>query len=102
MQKTSTGVTQLCVMYKPISGKILHIHSETFADGMTLHPEDEMEKRARHHAHERKRDLTSAKALHLRDPRFVGWPKRVDPKTGKVEMSDPRSSGKPGGASGRG
>jgi hypothetical protein len=99
MQKTSTGLTQLCVIYKSLSGKILHIHSETFADGMKLLSEDEMERRARHHAHGRKRDLGGAKALHLREPKFTGWPKRVDPKTGKIEMTDPRSSGRNGGFS---
>jgi hypothetical protein len=95
MQTTSIGVTQVCVIYDPSDGKIIHIHSETFAPGMEQHSEDEMENRARHHAHKAKRTVTDAKALHLHDPRFEGWPKRVDPKTQKLELTEPRSLGTP-------
>ena len=101
MQTTSTGITQVCVMYNHADGKIVHIHSETFAHGMKLHSEDEMEKRARHHAQKAKRNLTGAKALHLRDPHFAGWPRRVDPKTQKLEVAEPHSLGKPSGTSAR-
>ncbi len=97
MQKPSSAVTQLCVIYKPVSGKILHIHSETFGEGMKLLSDDEMERRARHHAHARKRDLSEVTALHLRNPNFTGWPKRIDPKTGKLEMTEPRSATRRGG-----
>lgn len=88
MQTTSTGVTQVCVIYSPINGSIVHIHSETFAERMKLHSAFEMERLARKHALEAKRDLTDVKVIHLHDPRFVGWPRRVDPETGKLEMAD--------------
>ena len=91
MQPTSTGTTQLCVIYRATDGKIVHIHSESFALGMKLHSEDEMARRAQHHAQKAKRDVAGTKALHLRDPHFVGWPSRVDPKTHKIETTDPHS-----------
>jgi hypothetical protein len=101
MQTTSTGVTQVCVIYDPSDGKIIHIHSETFAPAMEQHSEEEMENRARNHAQKAKRTVTDAKALHLRDPQFTGWPKRVDPKTRQLEVTEPRSLGKPSGTSTR-
>lgn len=101
MQTTSTGVTLVCVIYNPANGKIVHIHSEAFAEGTKLHSEDQMEKLATHHARKAKRDLTGVKALHLRDPRFVEWPRRVDPKTQKLEMTGPHSFRKPSGGSAR-
>jgi hypothetical protein len=55
---------------------------------MKLHPAIEMERLARQHAREAKRDLTDVKVIHLNDPRFIGWPRRVDPQTGKLEMVD--------------
>jgi hypothetical protein len=97
MQTTATGATQVCVLYNSVSGNIVHIHSETFADGMQLYPEDEMERLARQHALEAKRDLTDVKVIHLRDPRFEDWPRRIDPTTGKLEMAGVLSFTKPSG-----
>ena len=97
MQTTVTGATQVCVLYNSVSGNIVHIHSETFAEGMQLHPEDEMEKLARQHALEAKRDLTEVKAIRLRDPRFEDWPRRIDPTTVKLEMAGVLSFTKPSG-----
>ena len=87
MQTTATGATQVCVLYNSVSGNIVHIHSETFAEGMQLHPEDEMETLARQHPLKAKRNLTDVKVIHLRDPRFEDWPRRIDPTTGKLEMA---------------
>jgi phosphoribosylanthranilate isomerase len=94
---TKSGVTQVCVIYNPVNGKIVHIHSETFAEGMQLHSDDKMEELARQRAREAKRELTDVKVIHLRDPRFVGWPTRVDPTTGELEMADVHSFRKPSG-----
>ena len=95
MQTTSTGATQVCVLYNSVSGNIVHIHSETFAEGMQLHPEDEMETLARQHPLKAKRNLTDVKVIHLRDPRFEDWPRRIDPTTGKLEMAGVLSFTKP-------
>ena len=97
MQTTSTGATQVCVLYNSVSGNIVHIHSETFAEGMQLHPEDEMETLARQHPLKAKRNLTDVKVIHLRDPRFEDWPRRIDPTTGKLEMAGVLSFTKPNG-----
>jgi hypothetical protein len=91
MQTTATAVTQMCVIYRPADGTIVHIHFETFAAGMKLHTEHQVEQLARERAAAKQRDLTDVKFLHLRDPRFAGWPKRVDPQTGKIEFEDPAS-----------
>jgi hypothetical protein len=32
--------------------------------------------------------MTSTAFLHLNDPQFVGWPKRVDPQIGKLELAE--------------
>jgi hypothetical protein len=94
MQMTGT-VTQLCMIYRADDGAIVHNHFETFAPGMRLHTEQHMEHLAQQHASARGHDLTGVKFLHLRDPRFAGQPKRVDPQTGKIELADfPRRSKK--------
>jgi hypothetical protein len=81
-------VTQMCVIYRSGDGAVVHTHYETFAAGMNLHAEQHMEHLARRHATAKGHDLTDVKFLHLRDPRFNGWPKRVDPQTGKIELVD--------------
>ena len=87
MQTTSTGVSQVCVIYSSATGKIVHIHSEIFVKGMKLYSKDKMEKLAKYHARKAKRDLTGVKTLHLRDPQFVSSPSRVDPKKQKLEFT---------------
>ena len=88
-------VTQLCIVYRAGDGAIVHNHFEAFAPGMRLHTEQHMEHLAQQHASARGHDLTGVKFLHLRDPQFAGWPKRVDPQTGKIELADfPRRSKK--------
>ena len=85
--RTAATVTQVCVIYRPSDGAIVHTHFETFAAGMNLHTEGKMEHLARQHASAKGRDLTDVKFLHLRNPQFVGWPKRVDPRIGKIELA---------------
>jgi hypothetical protein len=87
MQMAGT-VTQLCMIYRAGDGAIVHNHFEAFAHGMSLHTEQRMEILARRHASAAGHDLTDVRFLHLRDPRFAGWPKRVDPQTGKIELAD--------------
>jgi hypothetical protein len=87
MQLTGT-VTQLCMIYRAGDGAIVHNHFEAFASGMRLHTEQHMEVLARRHASARGHDLTDVKFLHFRDPQFAGWPKRVDTRTGKIELAD--------------
>jgi hypothetical protein len=86
--QTAATVTQLCVIYRAGDGAILHTHLETFAAGMSLHSEQHMEHLARQHASTKGHDLMDVKFLHFRDPRFTGWPKRVDPQTGRIELTD--------------
>jgi hypothetical protein len=91
--QTASGTTQMCVLYDQADGRIVHIHSETFAQGMRLHSEDKMEQMARARAQGAKRDVGACKAAHLRDPQFAGWPRRVDPRTGELEIALPQSFG---------
>jgi hypothetical protein len=42
---------------------------------------------ARRFASAKGHDLRDVKFLRLRDPQFAGWPKRVDPQTGKIELA---------------
>jgi hypothetical protein len=85
--RMAATVTQLCVIYRPSDGTIVHTHLETFVTGMSLHTEHHMEHLARQHASAKGCDLTDVKFLHLRDPRLAGWPKRVDPQSGKIEVA---------------
>jgi hypothetical protein len=86
--QTAVTVTQLCVIYRAGNGAIVHSHFETFTSGMKLHTEQHMEHLARQRASARGHDLTNVKFLHLNDPQFAGWPKRVDPQTGKPELAE--------------
>jgi hypothetical protein len=91
--RTAATATQMCVIYRASDGAIVHTHFETFTSGMKLHTEQHLEHLARQRASTRGHDLTDVKFLHLRDPQFAGWPKRVDPQTGKIELAEfPRRS----------
>jgi hypothetical protein len=86
--QTAVTVTQLCVIYRAGNGSIVHSHFETFTSGMKLHTEKHMEHLARQRASARGHGLTNVKFLHLNDHQFAGWPKRVDPQTGKLELAE--------------
>jgi hypothetical protein len=87
MQTTSKMVTQACVVYRERDGEIVHIHYEFFAPGMELNTEEQMELLARRHASARQRNLTEVGFLHLHEPNFAGFPRRVDPNTGELELA---------------
>jgi hypothetical protein len=101
MQTAAPAVTQVCVIYQPVDGAIVHIHFEIFGAGMKLHTEHHMEHLALQRASAKRRNVTDVKFLHLRDPKHAGWPKRVDPRTGKIEFADLPTLGKPNQPSGR-
>ena len=91
MQAMTDTVTQVCVIYRPDDGRMVHVHFEAFVAGMKLYGEDRMEQLARQRAAAKGRDLTNVRFLHLRDPKLAGVPKRVNPQTGELELADPRS-----------
>ena len=87
MQASLKGTTQLCLVYDPIDGKILHLHSEFTADGRELQSEEEVERLAVGHARRVKPDITNVRVAHMLNPRFTGWPRRVNPTSGMVEFA---------------
>jgi hypothetical protein len=84
----SKSTTHYCVLHDS-SGKIIHIHSEMFPEGMKPHPDEEIEKLARKHAQAAKREVSKAKAAHFRNHRFPSWPRQIDSRTGELIFVTP-------------
>jgi hypothetical protein len=101
MMQTAALSTQVCVIYRSRDGVIVHTHVEAFPADRAPHTEQEMERRAFHHASAKRRALDDVKCVHLRDPQVSGIAKRVDPQTGEIEFVELNALGtSPGKRSG--